>query len=149
MRRLGAACGCCLSCAWAATSDVDGWLPACRRAAWRPALVDYGPFPVLLSVLRRPHPGRGQLPILPAHRRCAARTSILKPPLVTSRSHPLKEQSEQGRRHPLTSAPAPLPPAGWDPVRIVRKLGFAFFGVYGTEANPDFVDEVGGCYCNG
>ncbi|KAL4419871.1 hypothetical protein ABPG75_006969 [Micractinium tetrahymenae] len=50
------------------------------------------------------------------------------------------------------------PIEGWSPEKIVRRVGFSFFGVYGTEANPDFVDEVaaavpkknGGCIlvCN-
>lgn len=31
---------------------------------------------------------------------------------------------------------------GWSPDKIVRRLGFTFFGVVGTEANPDFVEEV-------
>lgn len=34
------------------------------------------------------------------------------------------------------------PIEGWSPDKIIRRAGFAFFGVYGTEANPDFVDEV-------
>ncbi|KAL4430353.1 hypothetical protein ABPG77_002159 [Micractinium sp. CCAP 211/92] len=34
------------------------------------------------------------------------------------------------------------PIEGWSPDKIIRRAGFAFFGVYGTEANPDFVEEV-------
>ncbi len=32
--------------------------------------------------------------------------------------------------------------AGWDPARIARRVGFALFGVPGTEANPTFLEEV-------
>lgn len=32
--------------------------------------------------------------------------------------------------------------AGWSPDKIIRRAGFAFFGVYGTEANPEFVEEA-------
>lgn len=32
--------------------------------------------------------------------------------------------------------------AGWDPARIARRIGFAVFGVPGTEANPTFLEEV-------
>ncbi|PSC67375.1 rhodanese-like domain-containing chloroplastic [Micractinium conductrix] len=31
---------------------------------------------------------------------------------------------------------------GWSPDKIIRRLGFSFFGVYGTEANPDFLAQV-------
>lgn len=34
------------------------------------------------------------------------------------------------------------PITGWDPARIARRIGFAVFGVPGTEANPTFLEEV-------
>jgi len=33
--------------------------------------------------------------------------------------------------------------AGWDPVKALRRAGFAFFGVFnGTEVNPDFESQL-------
>ena len=34
-------------------------------------------------------------------------------------------------------------PAGWGPAKIARRVGFTLFGVPGTEANPDFIEQVG------
>ena len=32
---------------------------------------------------------------------------------------------------------------GWSPIKIIRRAGFAFFGVFnGTEVNPGFNEEV-------
>ena len=32
---------------------------------------------------------------------------------------------------------------GWDPVKTLRRAGFAFFGVFnGTEVNPDFESQL-------
>jgi hypothetical protein len=42
---------------------------------------------------------------------------------------------------PLTPCPTSLP-AGWSPAKVIRRIGFTAFGVYGTEANPDFLAEV-------
>ena len=33
-------------------------------------------------------------------------------------------------------------PTGWSPAKVIRRIGFTAFGVYGTEANPDFLSEV-------
>ena len=33
--------------------------------------------------------------------------------------------------------------SGWDPVKALRRAGFAFFGVFnGTEVNPDFETQL-------
>lgn len=45
----------------------------------------------------------------------------------------------------LPHAVPPSSAAGWDPARIARRIGFAVFGVPGTEANPTFLEEVRCC----
>ncbi|KAJ9525053.1 hypothetical protein QJQ45_017388, partial [Haematococcus lacustris] len=40
------------------------------------------------------------------------------------------------------NVPLYIPIQNWDPLSIIRRIGFAFFGVAGTELNPDFVSEV-------
>ncbi|GLC65641.1 hypothetical protein PLESTF_000321900 [Pleodorina starrii] len=47
-------------------------------------------------------------------------------------------------RSPLPSTNVPLyqPIAGWDPASNIRRAGFAFFGIFGTELNPNFMEEV-------
>ncbi|EFN53658.1 hypothetical protein CHLNCDRAFT_136402 [Chlorella variabilis] len=34
------------------------------------------------------------------------------------------------------------PITGWGPAKIARRVGFTLFGVPGTEANPDFIEQV-------
>lgn len=48
------------------------------------------------------------------------------------------------RRSAERSVNAPLyrPITGYDLAANIRRAGFAFFGIYGTELNPDFVAEV-------
>lgn len=38
--------------------------------------------------------------------------------------------------------PLYIPIQEWDLASNVRRLGFAFFGVYGTEINEDFAAQV-------
>lgn len=40
------------------------------------------------------------------------------------------------------SAPLYLPIQKWDVASIIRRAGFAFFGIYGTELNTAFAEEV-------
>ncbi|EFJ41288.1 hypothetical protein VOLCADRAFT_107756 [Volvox carteri f. nagariensis] len=49
-----------------------------------------------------------------------------------------------GRRAaaPSTNVPLYQPIAGWDLASIIRRAGFAFFGIFGTELNESFLTEV-------
>ncbi|KAF5837089.1 hypothetical protein DUNSADRAFT_4870, partial [Dunaliella salina] len=40
------------------------------------------------------------------------------------------------------NVPLYIPIQNWDAASIIRRAGFASFGVYGTELNPNFVEEV-------
>ncbi len=48
----------------------------------------------------------------------------------------------QGSPEAAVSTPLYQPIQGWDLLSNLRRVGFAFFGIYGTELNTGFVDAV-------
>jgi hypothetical protein len=40
------------------------------------------------------------------------------------------------------SVPLYIPIQGWSPAAIIRRLGFGFFGIYGTQLNTEFTQQA-------
>ncbi|KAI8477262.1 MAG: Rhodanese-like domain-containing protein [Monoraphidium minutum] len=49
---------------------------------------------------------------------------------------------EAGHPEGAASVPLYLPIQSWDPASIIRRLGFSFFGIYGTQLNKDFSEDA-------
>lgn len=54
----------------------------------------------------------------------------------------LNNKYEASHAEGSLSGPLYLPIQKWDAASIIRRAGFAFFGIYGTELNTAFAEEV-------
>uniref|UniRef100_A0A061R0P2 Rhodanese-like domain-containing protein chloroplastic-like n=1 Tax=Tetraselmis sp. GSL018 TaxID=582737 RepID=A0A061R0P2_9CHLO len=54
----------------------------------------------------------------------------------------LARKAELGKPSNSLNIPLYQPIQGWDIPSTIRRIGFAFFGIFGTERNPDFSEEV-------
>lgn len=118
-----------------------------------PALVGVvGPSAVVCRYAPRGAPAPVAAASLPPPTSCSAASTLCRTACIML---PQSALLQAGTLHALSTAPfSILPPictaalslcfraAGWDPARIARRIGFAVFGVPGTEANPTFLEEV-------
>ncbi|GBF94343.1 hypothetical protein Rsub_06965 [Raphidocelis subcapitata] len=54
----------------------------------------------------------------------------------------LSMKYEKGHPEGARSLPLYIPIQGWGPAATIRRIGFSFFGIYGTELNTSFAEEV-------
>jgi hypothetical protein len=50
----------------------------------------------------------------------------------------LGQKFDRGHAAGARSLPLYIPIQGWAPAAVIRRAGFAFFGIYGTELNREF-----------
>lgn len=76
-----------------------------------------------------------------------APTFLTRPPSPPPNSAVLVDvrlglKHEQSHAEGSKSLPLYIPIQGWGPAAVVRRIGFSFFGIYGTQLNTAFPEEA-------
>jgi hypothetical protein len=76
--------------------------------------------------------------------------ALMPPPPQTNKTHHsavlvdvrLARKYEDAHPAGARSVPLYIPIQGWSPAAVIRRVGFSFFGIYGTQLNTQFAEEA-------